>query len=84
MHKALSPLPPPFFCLGAAYNRKHVHGKGFVASTQAFNFAFTRQFYNVEKNGKAARRACSWKALDGLQAMSGGEEKMKVSERRKE
>lgn len=59
MHKALSPLPPPFLCPGVAYNRKHVHGKGFVASTQAFNFAFTRQFYNVKKNGKAARHARS-------------------------
>ncbi|OPJ84770.1 hypothetical protein AV530_016086 [Patagioenas fasciata monilis] len=42
---------------------------------------WTRQFYDVEKNGKAAS---SWKALDGLQAVFGGEEKMKVLERRKE
>jgi len=30
-----------------------------VASTQAFNFAFTRQFYNIKKKGKAARHAQS-------------------------
>lgn len=65
MHKALSPLPSPSLCLRAAYNRKHVHGKGFVAGTQVFNFAFTRQFYNVKKNRKAAGHARSRRCAPG-------------------
>lgn len=36
-----------------------------MASTQAFNFVFTRQFYNVKKNGKAARRARSRRCAPG-------------------